>query len=166
MLQEATQRALRFIAACSDAGKLKQMAENAKAHGAADVEQAALLRLYAVMPAAEPGTLEHDVWQSVYALEGALKAERGKTILLARTRQKLKRDGEAVTVADLVTGKASVGFQMLLDRHMPELTFEAVALRHPQRFDSDILAAADKRLADAGIDLGANPGSNPGVMAD
>jgi hypothetical protein len=157
MLQESTQRALKFIAVCSDAGKLKQMAENAKAHGAADVEQAALLKLYAVMPAAEPGTLEHDVWQSVYALEGALKAERGKTTLLSRTRQKLKRDGELVTVADLVTGKASAGFQMLLDRRMPELTFEAVALRHPQRFTPDILAAATKRLADAGVNLGGNP---------
>jgi hypothetical protein len=158
MRQESTDRALTFIAVCSDARKLKQMAENAKAHGAADVEQAALLRLYAVLPAAEPGTLEHDVWQSVYALEGALKAERGKTTLLSRTRQKLKRDGEVVTVIDLVTGKASAGFQMLLDRHMPELTFEAVALRHPHRFTSELLAAAEKRLADAGVNLGRNPG--------
>jgi hypothetical protein len=158
MLQEATDRALKFIAICSDARKLKQVAENAKAHGAAEVEQAALRRLYAVMPVAEPGTLEHDVWQSVYALEGALKAERGKTTLLSRTRQKLKRDGEVVTVADLVTGKASAGFQMLLDRHMPELTFEAVALRHPQRFSPDILAAAEKRLEDAGVNRGAYSG--------
>ena len=161
MLQETTERALKYIAGCSDAGKLKQLAQNAKAHGAADVEQAALLRLYAMMPAAEPGTLEHDVWQSVYALEGALKTERGKTTLLSRTRQKLKKDGEVVTVADLVTGKARAGFQMLLDRHMPELAFEAVALRHPQTFTPEILAAAEKRLAEAGIDLAGISSAKP-----
>jgi hypothetical protein len=116
--------------------------------GAKNVEHAALIKLYSVMPAAQPGTLEHDVWQSIYALEGALKAERGKTVLLARTRQKIARDGELKTVADLVTGKESSGFQMLIDRDMPELTFEAVALRHEGRFEPAVLEAARKRLGD------------------
>jgi len=128
------------------------MVENARRHGATEVERAALLRLYAVLPSAQPGTIEHDVWQSIFALESALKAERGKTILLSRTRQKIGRDGERGTVADLVTGKASSGFGMLVDRHMGKLTFEAVALRHPELFGPDVLTAARCRLSAAGLD--------------
>lgn len=91
------------------------------------------------------------VWQSVYALEDTLKAERGKTTLLSRTRQKITRDGELKTVSDLVTGKESAGFSMLIERDMPELTFEFVALRHAGRFSQIVLDAARKRLCDAGI---------------
>jgi hypothetical protein len=151
MTNSSEQRALCFIATCPDSQKLKQVAANARSQGSEEVEKAALLRLYAVLPSSEPGTLEHDVWQSVYALEGALKTARGKTTLLARTRQKLAKDGELKTVCDLVTGKSTAGFQMLLDRGMPELTFEAVALRHKDRFDHVVLEAAKERLGAAGV---------------
>ncbi|TCJ41272.1 hypothetical protein [Parafrankia sp. BMG5.11] len=146
MLESPEDRALSLVASCSDPEKLSRLAENARASGASKVEHAALLKLYSVMPSARPGTFEHDVWQSIHALEGALKRERGKTTLLARTRQKIARDGELQSVADLVTGKESAGFQMLIDRGMPELTFEAVALRHPQQFGQGVLDAARKRL--------------------
>ena len=152
MTDPQQQRALDFIVSCADPAKLSQMAENARHRGAADVEHAALLKLYSILPSAKPGTLEHDVWQSIYALEGALKAERGKTILLARTRQKIARDGELKTVTDLVTGKESSGFHMLIERGMPELTFEAVAIRHDDRFARTVLDAARKRLAAAGVE--------------
>ena len=36
---------------------------------------------------------------------------------------------------------------MLVDRDMVEYTFEAVATRHPARFEADDLAAAAARLA-------------------
>ncbi|MBO9518476.1 MAG: hypothetical protein J7493_10440 [Porphyrobacter sp.] len=154
----AEQRALNLVDRCIEPAKLKQIAQNARNAGADDVERAALLKLYSVMPAAKLGTLEHDVWQSVYALEGALKQERGKTTLLARTRQKLQRDGELKTVSDLVLGKESAGFQMLIDRNMPELTFEAVALRHALRFDGPILNAARARLENVSDKTGEGTG--------
>lgn len=139
-------RALARIASCTDPDQLRQMLLNAHRQGQEDVRRAAQLRLYEVMPAAKPGTLEHDVWQSIYALEDQLKEERGKTVLLSRTRQKISRDGEAQTVADLVLGKQSEGFRMLVERDMTDLTFEAVALRHPNRFDENVRDAATKRL--------------------
>lgn len=130
------------------ARELKRIVANARRQGDAEVERAASLKLYSVLPAAEPGTLEHDVWRSVFALEDALKAERGRTTLLGRTRQKIARNGEQKTVADLVTGGTSDGFVMLVDRGMVDHTFEAVALRHPERFDDAVRAAASKRLQD------------------
>lgn len=146
------ERALQYIAQCSDPEKLKTMIENARKGGEYEVRRAGELRLYEVLPSAQPGTLEHDVWQSIYALEGALKDERGKTVLLSRTRQKIKKDGEHKTVSDLVLGKVSEGFTMLLDRQMPRLTFEAVALRHATEFAREVVASAEARLVESGLE--------------
>jgi hypothetical protein len=147
------ERALEFIATCIDPKKLGQMVENARKQGETDVERAAMLRLYEVKPEARPGTLEHDVWRSIYALEGALTGERDRTTLLGRTRQKIAADKEAATVASLVLKKeASEGFHMLLERNLAGHTFEAVALRHRDRFDAEVLGAAAARLRGAGED--------------
>jgi hypothetical protein len=137
---------LGFVALCAEPEKLRQIAKNAEARGVPELAKAARLRLYEVLPAEQPGTFEHAVWQSIYALEDVLKQERGKTILLARTRQKIARQGEVQCVADLVCGPPSDGFQMLLDRKMLDLSFEAVALKFPDKFDEVALDAARQRL--------------------
>lgn len=124
------------------------MIKNAQREAQPEVVRAAQLRLYAVLPAAEPGTLEHDVWQSIHALEDTLTQERNKTTRLSRTRPKIARDGEQQTVADLVSKKIpSDGFKMLVERDMVDLTFEAVALRHSDRFAPDLLETCRNRLA-------------------
>ena len=41
---------------------------------------------------------------------------------------------------------------MLLDRNMTDLTFEAVALRHPADFSEDVLKTAKSRLLEVGFD--------------
>jgi hypothetical protein len=128
------------------------MAQNARTAGEEEVHRAAMLRLYHVLPSAERGTFDYDVWKSIHALEGELSAERGTTVRLSRTRQKIDRDGEVATVADLVRGPVSDGFKMLLDREMLDLTFEAVALRHPDQFSDDVLQAAASRLREHGYD--------------
>ena len=155
MKEEGNARALALIAGCDDPEKLKRMAANARRLGEADVQRAASLKLYTVLPSAEPGTLEHDVWRSIHALEGALREERGRTTLLGRTRQKIARDGELRTVADLVRGNASDGFRMLMGRQMVDHTFDAVALRHRALFEEDVLTAAAERLRAAGEGSGA-----------
>lgn len=152
MTDEQTKQALARIANCTDPDALKTIAKNALRLGEHNVRHSAQLRLYAILPSAMPGTLEHSVWQSIHALEDALGHERGKTTRLARTRQKIGRDGEHKTVSDLVLGKMSDGFNMLVERGMPRLTFEAVALLHSQDFDDAIVAAAEKRLIGAGYD--------------
>ena len=99
-----------------------------------------------------PASLETDVWRSIRALEAALGHEKGKTVRLSRTRPKIGKIGERDTVRDLVRAKrASEGFGMLIDRRMGNRTFEAVALRHPDRFDKAVLTAAEVRLQAANV---------------
>lgn len=140
--------ALGRIAKSKNPEELKRMIVNAAAVGEDVVMKAAQRRFYAVSPSQEPGTLEHAVWQSVHALESALSDESGITKRLSRTRQKISRDGEQKTVSDLILGKPSAGFAMLVERDMVEFTFEAVALRFPDLFNSDVLERARARIAE------------------
>ena len=145
--------ALARVETLDDPDKLRVLIGNARRLNSAQVESAAFRRLCHIQPEANPGTVEHDVWQSIHALEEILREERGKTVRLTRTRQKIGKDGEAKTVADLtLKPDPSQGFQDLLDRDHPHLTFEAVALRHPQAFDDTVRLAARDRLTSAGLD--------------
>jgi hypothetical protein len=59
------------------------------------------------------------------------------------------------TLIDFVISKNPTdGFDMLIERGMPELTGEAVVLRHAAHFDGAVAAAAQARLIDAGINIG------------
>jgi hypothetical protein len=147
-------RAMSMIAKCVDPKSLRQIAVNARKKGELAVARAADLRLYEILPSEAPGTFEHDVWRSIHALEGTLTSEREKTTRLGRTRPKIARVGELETIRDLIMdAKPSEGFFMLIERQMADLTFEAVALRHPDRFDDAVLNAAAARLRLVGVEV-------------
>jgi len=149
-MDKQEQKMIDFVATCDDPDKLRTMAANAERLGASALKEAAKRRLFAILPSEQPGTLEYEVWRSIYALEDALREERGKTVLLARTRQKIKREGERKCVEDLVLGSESDGFKMLKDRDMLDLAFEAVALQFQSQFSDEVLEAARLRLEAAG----------------
>ena len=151
--EDLVRRALARIENSSDPKELGRIADNAGKAGNQMVRQAALRKRYAISPSAQPGTIEHAVWQSIYALDDALTEARGKTTRLARTRQKIAREGEMRTVADLVQKSPSDGYRMLIERGWPELTFEFVALHHSDRFDAPVLEAARRRLNEAGVQV-------------
>jgi hypothetical protein len=132
--------------------------KNARARGESALADAAFRKLISLVPSEHPGTVEHDFWQTVHAFEYLLTEEREKTTRLSRTRQKVARVGVVQTLKDwALSGKETDGFRMLLDRGMPELTGEAIVLRHPGNFDPEVLAAARQRLSDAGVDMNTLP---------
>jgi hypothetical protein len=49
---------------------------------------------------------------------------------------------------------------MLLERNLPELTGEAIILRHAERFEPFVVEAARNRLVKAGVDIGKLPGGH------
>ena len=148
--------ALSAIETLEDPVKLRALMGNARRLGSATVERAAFTRLCAVQPSAEPGSIAFAVWQSIHALEEMLLEERGRTTRLTRTRQKITRDGEEKTVADLtLKAEPSAGFTDLIARGHPELTFEAVVLAHPETFEAPVIDAARTRLTEAGVETAA-----------
>jgi hypothetical protein len=152
---------LDLIATCDDPEKLRSWITNARKAGDNRIADAAFRRLIPVLPKEKPGTVEHDFWQTIHAFEHVLSEERGKTTRLARTRQKVTRVGEVQTLKDwALSSKSTDGFTMLLERNMPELTGEAIVLRHANQFGADVLAAANLRLVQAGVDTSSLPKSS------
>src|SRR5665213_3295970 len=84
-------RMLAIIGACDDTTKLHNWIENAGKKSEPIIGNAAFRRLVSISPAEKKGTVEHDFWQSIHALELVLSAENKKTTRLSRTRQKIKR---------------------------------------------------------------------------
>jgi hypothetical protein len=152
---------LDLIATCDDPEKLRSWITNARKAGDNRIADAAFRRLISVLPKEKPGTVEHDFWQTIHAFEHVLSEERGKTTRLARTRQKVTRVGEVQTLKDwALSSKSTDGFTMLLQRNMPELTGEAIVLRHANQFGADVLSAANQRLVQAGVDTSSLPKSS------
>ncbi|WP_299838698.1 hypothetical protein [uncultured Jannaschia sp.] len=146
--------ALARVDMMDDPDKLRNLMANADRMGVEKVRDAAFRRLTTVLANGEPGSVEHDFWQTIHAFEELLKDERGKTVRLSRTRQKIARVGERKTLADFAEAtKETQGFEMLMARHMPELTGEAIILRHPDDFDAATRDAATARLEGAGVDV-------------
>ncbi len=163
------ERILAFIAKSNDPAQLQTIIENAKAQKENGVALAAFRRLALVSPPHQPGTIDHDIWQTIFAFEHLLKEERGRTTLLARTRQKLNRVGVIATLMDWATAKqATAGFKMLLERGLPDLTGEAIVLRHPKLFPRATIDAARARLSAEGVtdDAILNPLGDDFICAD
>lgn len=147
-------RILASIAASTDADQLRRFRENAQKKGVTVVADAAFRRLIEILPEQAPGSIEHDFWMTIHAFEEVLRDERGRTVRLSRTRQKIGRVGVKQTLIDFATSKAPTdGFNMLIERGLPELTGEALVLKHSESFDPEVQAAAKQRLEDAGVDI-------------
>ena len=141
------QKLLDIIATCDDEKKLRNWISNANREGAEEVEDAAI-EIRAAKDIDDPNDpVALDFWKSITALENELSEERGKTIRLSRTRQKIARVGVEKTLADLaLQAQPSDGYHLLKARGMLDLSAEAVVLRYPKRFAQEVLEAAQLRL--------------------
>ena len=147
-------RILATIEKCDDPGALRRIMKNAKKRGGDEIYDAAFQRLITIQPSAQVGTIAHDIWRTIYAFEELLKEERGKTVRLTRTRQKIQKDGEIKTAMDLTLKTTpSDGFRMLKDRGMLELSFEALVVARAEHFPGNVVDAARSRLEAEGMDI-------------
>lgn len=161
-LSEVERRAIARIAEFDDPEKLRTVLANAGRAGAQAVGRAAFARLCEVLAGAGAASVAHEVRQAMHALGEMRRARRERGWRLTRTRQKITRDSEVKTVADLVLKpEPSQGFLDLIELGHPELFFEAVALRHPEVFHAEVRRAAEERLRAAGVNPAAlgRPGS-------
>ena len=145
---------LKVIETSEDPEKLRQIEKNAREQNAPEVRKAALRRITKILTKEKSDTIEHDFWTSIHALEEARTIINDRTTRLTRTRQKIKRDGVMETLRSLATSKKPRdGFLMLMELNMPELTAEAVVLRHSAKFEDHVVEAARQRLVEHGVDL-------------
>ncbi|MNU42879.1 hypothetical protein D3C71_316480 [compost metagenome] len=142
------ERALAQIDDLHDPDQLRTMIENAT--GKSDcVVQAAFRRLVARSAAHAQGSVEHDCWSMIHTIE-ELRRAQGRSWRMNRLRQKVAVDGE-VEALRYCASKRTDGFQEVLDLGLPELTAEAIVLRHPQVFGEPTRATAERRLKEAGV---------------
>jgi hypothetical protein len=152
--EKSDKKILAFVERCENPGDLESLIRNATKLGNKVVAEAAFRRRISLVPDQNPGTVEHDFWQTVQAFEYSLTEERGKTTKLSRTRRKVAEVGVVQTLRDWSAGpQEAAGFKSLLGRGMPEFTGEAITLRHPEHFEPQTLEAARQRLTVAGVDL-------------
>ncbi|CTQ48780.1 hypothetical protein [Jannaschia donghaensis] len=143
--------ALARVESMDDVDKLRNLMANADRMGVPPVRDAALRRLALVQTDdttdVEPGTLEHDTFQTIFAYEQLVREELGKAKRLTRTRMKMTKSGAANALTDFPTATADyTAFDTLIARGLQDMTSEAVILRHPDGFDDATRDAATARL--------------------
>ncbi|MGO7967131.1 hypothetical protein ACC720_27105 [Rhizobium ruizarguesonis] len=151
MTEEET-KALARIATTSDPDALRRVATNARGKSEI-VEKAALRRLATVSARHAPGTVEHDCWAMVHAVEELRRLNGRKVSRMNRMRPKIEREGE-IAALEYCALNHTEGFTEVMDYGTPELTAEAIVLRHKDTFSKAALAAARARLILAGVQIG------------
>jgi hypothetical protein len=150
--KRAEEAALSRIPGMDDADGLRTLMSNAKDQDSTIVFNAAFRRLIDLLPGEAPGSADYDFWRSTFVYEELLAEQSGKKTAVTRVRQKVKRVGVDKTIEELATAKSDGdGFGILIKRGMPELTAEAVVVRHADRFSPGVVETAKSRLAAAGV---------------
>ena len=126
--------------------------DNVKRLGRTDLYADAFRRRCELEGAGHDDPLALDFWRAIAAAEQILREQRGKTVRLSRTRQKIERVGVQKTVEDLTLAKhPSDGFAILTDAGLGDLTAEYLVIKHAGQGSAAAGAAARSRLSGAGI---------------
>lgn len=150
-MTEAEQKALAQVEQISDPTSLRRMVENARGKSEV-VERAAFRRLIESSVQHASGTVEYDCWSMVHAVEELRRAAGRKVSRMNRMRPKIAKEGE-IAALEYCALQETDGFAEILAYGMPELTAEAIVLRHPTQFSERALAAARTRLAAHGAGI-------------
>lgn len=135
-----------FIETCDIPRKLRQLLAQAKSSGTTVLEEAAFARLVELEPQELPGSLEYDFLRCTEAFERVIGTR------LSPIRQKVAREGTEQVLLDIIQADGmNEDTRARLDQGLPELTTEALVLRHPDRFGPTTRDTARARLTEAGV---------------
>ena len=137
----------------TDPKLLRNLLENARRAGRDDLVFQCQVRLARLEGARYETSLEREFWAALAAAEEFASLKNGKKTQLSRTRQKVARVGIKRCLEDWAFHKGTTqGFDMLVEGGHPELTGEAIVVRHAADFSEEVVKAARQRLIDYGID--------------
>ncbi|MPS48760.1 hypothetical protein [Methylobacillus sp.] len=125
-------------------------AKNVTERGRPDLALAARKRAVALR-AAEYGAqsdIERECIEAVYAYEEILSQKNGKKTKASRTWPMIKKHGIIVAVERAVNREAeSQGYTALVEMGLEDYAFEAVILRHPEAFSTEVVERSRLRVA-------------------
>jgi hypothetical protein len=137
----------------TDPNGIKNLLANAKRAGRSDIVLKCQVRLARLEGAKYSTSLEREFWAAVRAAEELATEKNGKTTRLNRTRQKAARVGIKKCLEDWAFHQGTTqGFDILVQGGHPELTGEAIVIRHAPEFSPEAVDAARQRLRANGID--------------
>jgi hypothetical protein len=138
----------------TDAAKLRKIIANAERLGQTDLALACRLRIAELAGQKFDDVLEREFWMAVTCAEEFKTQENGRTTILSRTRQKHKRVGALQCLVDWAEDpKVTEGFHILLKAKRPDMTGEAIVLRHAEKFPPETVALARQKLEAHGVDV-------------
>ena len=92
-------------------------------------------------------TVETELWKALYAYEEILTKKNQRRTLAGRTRQMITRYGIIGTAERAVNRKIeAMGYKVLVEMGMQDLTFESVITKFPESFGKDIVKLCSERL--------------------
>lgn len=137
----------------TDPKQVRGVLQNAKRLGRDDLVLQCQVQLAKIAGSRYATLLEQEFWAAVVAAEELASLKNEKTARPSRTRQKVARVGIKECLEDWAFHKGTTqGFDMLVEGGHPELTGEAIVVRHAKEFSEDAVEAARQRLIAHGID--------------
>ena len=138
----------------SDPSKLRNLMANAQRNGMKELVFKCQERISELSALGYKEGTEREFWTAIHLQEEWKKEEKGKTIRLSRTRDKIKRVGVLKMVEDLAASKkTSDGFSHLISNGRADLTAEAIVLRNSSQFGPEIISSARMKLEEANVDM-------------
>jgi hypothetical protein len=136
-----------------DPNALRSLMKNASDRGRPDIVMKCQVQLARLAGEKYSTAIEREFSSAVAAAEEIATATNRRTTRLSRTRQKEKRVGVKQCLIDWAVSPAvTQGFAMLVKGGHPELTGEAIVVRHKSEFGDDVVASAREKLKIHGVD--------------
>ena len=152
---DSTGEAAALAAKLKTPAECAQMEINALGKGREDIAIASRRRAIELraIEFGSDGEVERECLEAVFAYEECLRVKNGRRTIASRTWPVIRRDGVIKAVDDIVQRKAeSAGYALLAKMGLGDYAFEAVVLRHPDRFTPEAVGKSRERLSESKVD--------------